>query len=189
MKFLWNSSTCYYTVSLGPSDYFNLSLTVTVQGESAEGALLHWPDHISSKTFERMCAALGSRAANGQLALRYSLCVLTKATVYVSRWLRFGAPDGMLDSLEKSRNVYIATCLRYLQEIDFTRPPSLSMLQALLSGVSNFCLEEQPVGSLLILEGIVSTASRRNKSFVVLDCCRVQSACRPWLPPIITKIP
>ncbi|KAI2861205.1 transcriptional regulator family: Fungal Specific TF [Aspergillus niger] len=106
-----------------------------VQGESAEGALLHWPDHISSKTFERMCAALGSRAANGQLALRYSLCVLTKATVYVSRWLRFGAPDGMLDSLEKSRNVYIATCLRYLQEIDFTRPPSLSMLQALLSGL------------------------------------------------------
>ncbi|KAL2822814.1 hypothetical protein BDW59DRAFT_149220 [Aspergillus cavernicola] len=117
-----------------PSELFYMLLHD--QGTSMGGSLLHWPDHISSKTLERMCVALSSRAVHGQVALRYSLCVLSKAAMYVSRWLRFGTAGGLIDSLGRSRKAYITASLRCLKEIDFSKSPSLSMLQALLSGAS-----------------------------------------------------
>ncbi|PLB55534.1 hypothetical protein P170DRAFT_43302 [Aspergillus steynii IBT 23096] len=79
------------------------------------GPLVHWPDHISPKTLERMCLALLSGAVCGNLALQYSLCVLCKATVYVSRWLRFCTPGALSDSLEKSKQSYIENSLRCMK--------------------------------------------------------------------------
>ncbi|KAL2694981.1 hypothetical protein AAEP93_003076, partial [Penicillium crustosum] len=100
------------------------------------GWYANWPDHISPKILERNCLALGNLTVGSQLALQYTLCILSKATIFVSRWLRFCTSEGLVDRLERSRRSYIASGLRCLKEIDFTRTPSLPMLQALLSGAS-----------------------------------------------------
>lgn len=96
----------------------------------------HWPDHISSDTLERMCLALSNRTVSGQLAFQYALCVLYKAIIHISRWLRSCSSQALSNCLERSRKSYITTSLRYLSDIDFTRSPSLPMIQAFLSGVS-----------------------------------------------------
>ncbi|CAG8094139.1 unnamed protein product [Penicillium salamii] len=96
----------------------------------------HWPDHISSKTLERICLVVGDGTASPQLARQYMLCILSKAVIFISRWLRSPMSQGLANSLEKSRNSYITSGLRCLHHIDFTRSPTLPMLQALLSGVS-----------------------------------------------------
>ncbi|KAL2857057.1 hypothetical protein BJY01DRAFT_242460 [Aspergillus pseudoustus] len=114
------------------------------QGASTGECLLHWPDHIPFPTLKHMCATLSNRAVNSQVALRCSLSVLYKATVFVSRWLRSGAPAGMTESLGRSREEYIVASLRCLEAIDFTQPPSLSLLQAILSGASLVQLLGEP---------------------------------------------
>ncbi|KAL2695008.1 hypothetical protein AAEP93_008373, partial [Penicillium crustosum] len=107
-------------------------------GQNERDALaLHWPDHISPLTLQRMCLALMSGTVGRQTDLQYKLCVLYKATIFVSRWLRFSSPGGLSDCLAKSRKQYTAAFLESLSMIDFSRSPSLAMLQALLSGVGD----------------------------------------------------
>lgn len=93
-----------------------------------------WPDHISSKTLERFCVALSEHTVKGQLALQYALCILSKATVFMSHWLRSCKSQGLSNCLHRSRKLYITSGLQCLKGIDFTRSPSLPMVQALLSG-------------------------------------------------------
>lgn len=114
--------------------YLLLDLTLAGQRE-CDTLALHWPDHISLQTLERMSLAIMNDTVSGQLALQYKLCVLSKAIIFVSRWLRLCSPGILADSLNKSRKEYTAACLECLTIIDFSRSPSLAMLQALLCGV------------------------------------------------------
>ncbi|KAJ5599833.1 hypothetical protein N7450_000900 [Penicillium hetheringtonii] len=95
---------------------------------------LQWADHLSSQTIERMSLAIMSDTVHGQIALHYKLCILSKATVYASRWLRVCPSEHMSDYLDRSRKQYAAAALECLRKIDFSRSPSISMLQALLAG-------------------------------------------------------
>lgn len=118
--------------------YWALHLILNTAGQNERDALaLHWPDHISPLTLQRMCLALMSGTVGRQTDLQYKLCVLYKATIFVSRWLRFSSPGGLSDCLAKSRKQYTAAFLESLSMIDFSRSPSLAMLQALLSGVGD----------------------------------------------------
>lgn len=96
---------------------------------------LHWPDHITYQTLERMCVALANNTVTGQQALQYRLCVFAKATGYAKRRLRLYQSTAMSDSLEKSSQKYAAAGLRCLREIDFMTSPNLLTLQSLLAGV------------------------------------------------------
>lgn len=82
-----------------------------------------------------MCLAIVNDTVNQETALQYKLCVFYKATIFVSRWLRISSPGVISDCLTKSREQYTTACLECLSLIDFSKSPSLAMLQALLSGV------------------------------------------------------
>ncbi|GIJ91244.1 hypothetical protein Asppvi_010209 [Aspergillus pseudoviridinutans] len=100
----------------------------------SESWSIHWPDHISVATLRKMSLALLDGSVSGQTALQYTLCVVTKAAIYVSRWLRT-CPHGALSvSLEKSQQRYISIGLGCMKQLDFVSRPNLLALQSLLSG-------------------------------------------------------
>ncbi|OJJ29599.1 hypothetical protein ASPWEDRAFT_305901 [Aspergillus wentii DTO 134E9] len=115
---------------------FHRSCFISCWLNKCDTLALHWPDHISLQTLERMSLATMNDTVSGQTALHYKVCIFSKAIIFVSRWLRLCSPGILADNLEKSREKYIAACLECLTLIDFSRSPSLSMLQALLCGAS-----------------------------------------------------
>ncbi|CAI7608153.1 unnamed protein product [Penicillium pancosmium] len=117
---------------------------------------LVWADHLSSQTMERMSLAIMSNAVRGEMALQYKLCLFSKATTFISRWLRVCPSDQMSDYLDQSRKVYGAATLECLRRIDFTRSPNLAMLQALLAGAAVVQLHGDTTRSWFL----VSLASR-----------------------------
>lgn len=83
-----------------------------------------------------MCLALVNRTVDGQIAVQYKVCVFSRATMFVTRWLRLCPSDDLARCLVKSKKSYAAACLQCLREVDLTGGQSLLMLQTLLSGVS-----------------------------------------------------
>ncbi|CAG7939139.1 unnamed protein product [Penicillium salamii] len=117
---------------------------------------LVWADHLASDTMERFSLAIMSNTVHGQVALQYKLCLFSKATTFISRWLRVCLADQMSDYLDKSRKIYAAATLECLRRIDFTRSPNLQMLQALLAGAAVVQLHGDTTRSWFL----VSLASR-----------------------------
>ncbi|KAJ6113425.1 hypothetical protein N7523_006742 [Penicillium sp. IBT 18751x] len=95
----------------------------------------YWPDHICKKTLERFCLALIRNTVTGQKKWQFKLCVLVKAAIHVSRWLRMSSDAGLSESLHLSYRKYAAAGLQCLEKIDFMASPNLLTLQSLLSGV------------------------------------------------------
>ncbi|OJJ08304.1 hypothetical protein ASPVEDRAFT_179566 [Aspergillus versicolor CBS 583.65] len=104
------------------------------QGSGGPVSLNHWPDHLPLQTLERMCLALVNRTVDGQIAVQYKVCVFSRATMFVTRWLRLCPSDDLARCLVKSKKSYAAACLQCLREVDLTGGQSLLMLQTLLSG-------------------------------------------------------
>ncbi|KAJ5749649.1 hypothetical protein N7533_006677 [Penicillium manginii] len=130
---------------------------MTIHGSSKmEAQGLVWADHLSSQTMERMSLAIMSNTVYGEMALQYKLCLFSKATTFISRWLRVCPSDQMSEYLDKSRKVYSAATLECLRRIDFTRSPNLAMLQALLAGAAVVQLHGDTTRSWFL----VSLASR-----------------------------
>lgn len=111
---------------------------MTPLGQSGGGpvSLNHWPDHLPLQTLERMCLALVNRTVEGQIAVQYKVCVFSRATMFVTRWMRLCPSDGLARCLAKSKKSYAAACLQCLRDVDLTGGQSLLMLQTLLAGVS-----------------------------------------------------
>ncbi|PYI09394.1 hypothetical protein BO78DRAFT_308323 [Aspergillus sclerotiicarbonarius CBS 121057] len=95
---------------------------------------IRWPDHISSKTFERMATALIKGDCRGHLFHQYCVCIYVKAISYVYQLSRVAANATVKSQLSQSRKVYIAATLRSIKEFDILTPPSLPAIQSLISG-------------------------------------------------------
>ncbi|OQE02186.1 hypothetical protein PENVUL_c040G02293 [Penicillium vulpinum] len=103
-------------------------------GNEGDYKHLHWPDHISSPTLKKMIISLVENEGDEHCRLHYRVCVYTKAFFCALKWSQVYRSPTVLQRLEKSQRQYKATTLAALCRIHFLSPPSLSLVQALLSG-------------------------------------------------------
>ncbi|KAE8383456.1 hypothetical protein BDV26DRAFT_139646 [Aspergillus bertholletiae] len=94
----------------------------------------YWPDHISQRTLENMCLSLMEGRGDEQTLTRYRICVYMKATTLVSRLPKKDRSPRLQDHLKRTKKLYENEILRALGKLDYLASPSLSFLQALLSG-------------------------------------------------------
>ncbi|KAJ5810305.1 uncharacterized protein N7503_002523, partial [Penicillium pulvis] len=99
------------------------------------GMRYFWPDHVSSSTLENMCLALVEGDIDEQTLVHYRVCAYTKAKFFVTRVSELGHTKRLRDHFQNSRKEYEASALNALNKINILAPPSLSLVQALLSGV------------------------------------------------------
>lgn len=93
-----------------------------------------------------MCLTLMHGNATGRVECYYKISVFTRAVNFVNRWLRVSTSSGLTTALEEFKKKYTAAGLRALRRLNVLNSPSLSLLQALISGVRIL---------LHLLEGII----------------------------------
>lgn len=98
---------------------------------------LHWPDHISSRALEKMILCLVENEGDENCRLHYRVCVYTKAFFCALKWSQVYRSPTIRQRLEISQRQYKAIVLAGLFRLHFLLPPSISLVQALLSGVSH----------------------------------------------------
>ena len=98
-----------------------------------------FPDHIPFHALKRIGLALLDRRVSGQNLQQYNLIIYYKALLFLANWSLddYGAP--LLQHLEKLRMQYTRLAIGAMKALNFMNAPSLSMLQALITGVSPFC--------------------------------------------------
>ncbi|GFF30927.1 hypothetical protein IFM46972_03067 [Aspergillus udagawae] len=109
-------------------------MTITPDPEPGVMKRSFWPDHISLETLENMCLSIMEEKEDRQTLICYRICVYMKAVTLISRLPRRDRSALVRRHLEQSKRQYEDEIHRALSELDFLRPPSLSFLQALLSG-------------------------------------------------------
>lgn len=97
----------------------------------------HWYDHISPQTLETMCLALVQGQDDESILNLYRVAVYTKAASIVARMPETEVCNRayLHGLLKSSKEQYESTALAALTKINLMTSPSLSLLQALLSGV------------------------------------------------------
>ncbi|KAE8153235.1 hypothetical protein BDV25DRAFT_149904 [Aspergillus avenaceus] len=101
-----------------------------------EGLYSHirWPDHISDRTFEHMMTSLLNQDCQGQLWHQYSICVYVKAMFHLYQLSRLSANINVKQQLHKAKKTYEAAALHSLKHLNMMSTPSLTSIQALISG-------------------------------------------------------
>ncbi|KAL1387340.1 hypothetical protein HDK64DRAFT_133516 [Phyllosticta capitalensis] len=96
---------------------------------------LEFSSFISAKTLERMTLALIDAKEDEPTLIQYSICINSYAYAFLTRLPGEEMNEPMMEALDRSRDVYLRKALIGLNYISILAQPSLSLLQALLSGV------------------------------------------------------
>lgn len=99
-----------------------------------------WPDHISDKTLERMGLAIIERRESEPTLQLYRINVWVKAICFISALAPMISSEPLKVHFRRLKKQYEVAAIDELNSIPLTAPPSLAMLQALLSGVSTWAL-------------------------------------------------
>lgn len=103
---------------------------------NSQGTLV-WPDHISNKTLERMGLAIIERSESEQVLQLYRISVWVKAISCISKLAPLISSEPLKVHFRSLKRQFEAAALEELNSIAITATPSLPLLQALLSGVSD----------------------------------------------------
>ncbi|KAL2834700.1 hypothetical protein BJY01DRAFT_224144 [Aspergillus pseudoustus] len=97
---------------------------------------IQWPDHISDKTFEKMATALlqDDPPLDTQVFHHHCVCIYVKGIRYLQQASRVTENPVMKRQISESRRLYTLAALRSLEQFNILTSPSLSSVQALLSG-------------------------------------------------------
>lgn len=82
-----------------------------------------------------MSLALVEGDVDEQTLIYYRVCAYAKATFFIARLSELERSKRLRDHFQSSRKEYEASALSALDHINILAPPSLSLVQALLSGV------------------------------------------------------
>lgn len=95
-----------------------------------------WPDHISDQTLERMGLAIIERSENEQILQLYRIIVWVKAISCISKLAPLIPSQPLKLHFRTLKKQYEAAAIEELNSIPLAASPSLTLLQAILSGVS-----------------------------------------------------
>lgn len=104
---------------------------------NSQGTIV-WPDHISDKTLERMGLAIMERSESEQVLQLYRISVWIKAFSCISKLAPLISSERLKAHFRTLKKQYEAGAIEELNSIPLTASPSLPLLQALLSGVSQY---------------------------------------------------
>ncbi|KAJ5918386.1 transcriptional regulator family: Fungal Specific TF [Penicillium verhagenii] len=93
-----------------------------------------WPDHISDRTLERMGLAIIERNESEQLLQLYRISVWVKAISCISKLAPLISSQPLKLHFRTLKKQYEAAAVEELNSVPLTATPSLTLLQALLSG-------------------------------------------------------
>jgi hypothetical protein len=97
---------------------------------------ISWPDHISDKTLERMGLAIIETRESEPILQLYRINVWVKAICFISSLAPRISSEPLKVHFRRLKKQYEVAAIDELNSIPLTAPPSLAMLQALLSGVN-----------------------------------------------------
>lgn len=97
---------------------------------------LRFPDHVPPSAVERAAQALLDNSATGEETLYYTIIIYYKAVLSLSDWPVESGKRFLHSHLAKSKEQFIGNALTALKKTSLLSTPSISLLQALLSGVS-----------------------------------------------------
>ncbi|KAJ5772212.1 transcriptional regulator family: Fungal Specific TF [Penicillium odoratum] len=100
---------------------------------SSQGTIV-WPDHISEKTLERMGLAIIERSESEQVLQLYRISVWVKAISFISKLAPFISSQPLKVHFRTLKKQYEIAAIEELNSVPLTASPSLTLLQALLSG-------------------------------------------------------
>ncbi|KAJ5288617.1 transcriptional regulator family: Fungal Specific TF [Penicillium angulare] len=100
---------------------------------NSQGTIV-WPDHISDKTLERMGLAILENSENEQILQLYRIVVWVKAISSISKLAPMISSHPLKMHFKTLKRQYEAAAMDELNSVPLTAPPSLTLLQALLSG-------------------------------------------------------
>ncbi|KAJ5632866.1 transcriptional regulator family: Fungal Specific TF, partial [Penicillium lividum] len=100
---------------------------------SSQGTIV-WPDHISEKTLERMGLAIIERSESEQVLQLYRITVWVKAISFISKLAPFISSQPLKVHFRMLKKQYEIAAIEELNSVPLTATPSLTLLQALLSG-------------------------------------------------------
>ena len=107
----------------------------TLDAPETDAKTFHWPDHITGSTLERMLLYLIENEGDDQITLHYRICVYTKAFFFLIKSPQHHYSKAVCERLKQSEREYKRVALASLGRLPFLSSPSLSLIQALLSGV------------------------------------------------------
>ena len=96
---------------------------------------ISWPDHISDKTLERMGLAIIEHTESESILQLYRINVWVKAVCFISALAPMISSEPLKVHFRRLKKQYEVSAIDELNSIPITAPPSLALLQALLSGV------------------------------------------------------
>lgn len=98
--------------------------------------MLDWPDHISAKTLERMGLAIIEGSEPESVLRLYRIIVWVKAISAIATLAPLISSERLKIHFGTLKKQYEASAIEDLNSIPLTATPSLTLAQALLSGVS-----------------------------------------------------
>ncbi|KAJ5652347.1 transcriptional regulator family: Fungal Specific TF [Penicillium longicatenatum] len=100
---------------------------------NSQGAIA-WPDHISDQTLERMGLAIIEHTESEQILQLYRITVWVKAISCISKLAPLISSQPLKVHFRNLKKQYEAAAIEELNSVPLTATPSLTLLQALLSG-------------------------------------------------------
>ncbi|KAJ5710884.1 transcriptional regulator family: Fungal Specific TF [Penicillium malachiteum] len=110
-----------------------MMLPGTDRKTNSQGTIL-WPDHISDTTLERMGLAILERSENEQTLQLYRIVVWVKALASISKFSPLISSQRLKMHFRTLKKQYETAALEELNSVPLAAPPSLTLIQALLSG-------------------------------------------------------
>lgn len=95
-----------------------------------------WPDHVSDETLERMGLAILEGSESEQVLQHYRIIVWVKAISAISNVAPLVSSERLKTHFGTLKKQYQAAALEELNSLALAAPPCLTLIQALLSGVS-----------------------------------------------------
>ncbi|KAL4815769.1 hypothetical protein BDW67DRAFT_185489 [Aspergillus spinulosporus] len=124
--------------------------------QHSPGKHLHWPDHVSIKGLEHMSLSLVEGNLAKQTELYYRVCVYVKAIFFYARIRQPQLTPRLRSHIKTTHEKYTAAALKALEQISFVEDPSISLVQALLSGA----LLHQMLGNITKAWNLTSFAAQ-----------------------------
>ncbi|KAJ5162263.1 hypothetical protein N7492_007655 [Penicillium capsulatum] len=118
--------------TLTPELLYMMLSAYNSQGTS-QGAMF-WPDHISDRTLERMGLAIIEGSEDEQVLQLYRIVVWVRAISVISNLAPTISSERLKAHFGTLKKQYQAAALEDLNSIPLVAPPSLALVQALLSG-------------------------------------------------------
>jgi hypothetical protein len=125
-------------MDLSRSEILHILLGAQMKEPSPASLQLHLLDHIPPKEFEKIALALLQDEVDEQTRNLYKVIVHFKAAIVLCmKQVNPSTSPGILQEIKSAKMMHVQAALTALDRVSMLAPPSLLLLQAMITGVSH----------------------------------------------------